>query len=104
MHIKKSPVIQRAICEIYTAFNIICEVLKSTLLVVYALTLGHVAKHGVQNPAVAVVIDFHWRIDAAGCRELDFAAIRFGCSNGHLLARLQRIVNHNVKHFVTGQS
>ena len=54
--------------------------------------LGHVPQHGMQDAAVAVVVDFDGGVDATLRGEGDLAAIGFGGGDGEILAGFDVVV------------
>ena len=66
--------------------------------------LGHVPQHGMQDAAVAVVVDFHGGVDATLGGELDFAAVVLGGDDFDVLAGLDRIVDGDVKRLGAGEA
>src|SRR5215813_11222164 len=57
------------------------------------------SQHSLQNPAVAIILDFDGRIDSTGGEEF-FAA----GADDHILARPEVVIDVDVENFFTSQS
>src|SRR2546421_4849031 len=66
--------------------------------------LEHLPQNAVQDAAVAVILDFHGRIDAADGREFADVAVVGGCDDGHFLAAFQMLIEAaNIESLAAGQ-
>lgn len=63
------------------------------------LRFGHFAEDGLEDAAVAVVIDFDGGVDAAGGEEGDFCAVFFGGDDLDVLAGFDVVVDEDVEGF-----
>ena len=62
-----------------------------------ALPLHKVPQNLVKNSAVAVVLDFHRGVDAAGGDEVDFVAVSLAGGDFHSLTRLQGVIESDLE-------